>query len=136
MKIDLNPFHLSPDVKTFAGVIGIVGSIWTAGEAISGKIYDFGKVQTRILDRLENNEKQIGDMKNDVVPRINLLEQATNAAKNEAAAGKQLVLDMKENLNDLRNLALQNLHLSQSHTEDIKATREAVAPKEAPIGPP
>ena len=126
-----NPFTWPSDMKNLAGVatlvITILGASWGAAESIGGKIYAYAQNQTKIIESLEG-------IKKDVVPRVVKLESDIIETKTNAAAAKQRVDDMAENLKELKSLAQQNLTVSQSHSVDIKATRQAVAPSDAPDG--
>ena len=126
-----NPLRWSPDLKSLSSLITLVGAIVssTVGGAwwIGGKIYDFSKSQTVIIQHIKSIE-------DGVVPRVVKLESDIIETKTNAAAAKQRVDDMAENLKELKSLAQQNLTVSQSHSVDIKATRQAVAPSDAPDG--
>lgn len=155
MALEPNPFKWSQNLKTLTqGVVlitTIIGSAWGAASYIGGKIYAFAEVQTTIVQQLHGVESQLTEAKNsiaaenrardaslnglkgDLAPRIDRLEGAVHDAQTEAAAAKQRVTDMTSDLADLKDLAHQNLRLSASHDDDIKATRRAVAPKPGDI---
>ena len=129
MSIDPNPFNWSPNIKTIGGlaaiIVTIVGASWSAADTIASKIYAFAQGQTQVIGAIEALRS---DLKDDVVPRVTKLEQEIGDAKADAAATKQRVDDMGQQLGDIKTLTQQNLTLSRSHDADIKATRQAVAP--------
>jgi hypothetical protein len=147
----MNPLGWSQNAKALSQLITviltIIGSATGGAAYIGGKIYAFAEIQTTIVQQLRGVQGQIGEakaaleaqngerdralavLKAEVVPRIADLERAVTTAQSNAAATKQLVDDMKGDLGDLKDLARQNLRISASHDDDIKATRRAVAPK-------
>lgn len=151
MTLEPNPFKWSQNLKTLTqGVVlisTIIGSAWGAASYIGGTIYHFAEVQTTIIQQIKGVQVQLSDAKSAVadsntqreralnslegkiVPRVDKLEDAIQDAKTEAAAAKQRVDDMKEALIEIKSLTRQSLDKAASHDDDIKATRNAVAPK-------
>lgn len=130
MKFDLA--NWSPDVKGVTGVVvlvtTIIGASWRAADYIGGQIYDFARGQERIVERLDDMKKTLAM----TIPRIEVLEHDAAIAATAAAAAKAKVEDMKEDLQVLKGIGLQNLSVSQSHSADIKATRDALSPPTQP----
>jgi hypothetical protein len=148
MKLEPDPRKWSPDAKVlgrtflqvFPVVSAIAGGVWYIGSGV----YSVAATQTRMLDKIEIMQTQLGEtktslqdenkqrigafdsLKNEVVPRIDTLERAVHSAENEATAVRTRAEDMKKTLDRLEDLALQNLSVSKSHSADIKATRDAV----------
>lgn len=142
---------MTPGGRSFAGVISVCASIIVpvgGGAAyIGGRIYDFSKAQTSVLEHLKNAQEAItglkGDisqsttaqdrsreaLKNDITPRLDKLETAVIETKTEAAAAKARLEDFKQTLDEVKSIGQLNLAVSQSHTPDIKATRKALAPQ-------
>lgn len=157
MKIEPNPARWSPDAKAlgrtflqvFPVVVSIIGGVWYIGSGM----YSVGAQQARMLDKIEVMQAQIGDaktaiqdenkqregafigLKGEISPRIDKLETAVHTAESEASAAHARADDMKRSLDRLEDLAVRNLNVSESHDADIRATRNAVAPKDDP-GPP
>lgn len=145
--MELNPLRWSPNMKTVTGLLALVGSIW--GAAVPGvqAIYHLAEVQTTVLAKIQGvqvqlsetkaalvdenvqRDKSLGALKTEIVPRIVKLEDTVSETKADAAAAKQRADDLKEQIGDLKNLARQSLDVAKSHDEDIRATRQAVAPK-------
>jgi hypothetical protein len=141
-------------VLSAAGLcVSIIGSIGAGAFYIGGKIYDFSKAQTSMLEHLRSAEGQIlglktdistsvaaqdhsrEALKNDIVPRIDKLDTAVIETKTEAAAAKAKLEDFKETLDEVRGLAKANLAVSQSHSQDITATRQDVAATRSALTP-
>lgn len=142
---------MTPGGRSFVGIVSLCASIIVpvgGGAAyIGGRIYDFSKAQTSMLEHLKNAEGQIsglkGDiaqsvtvqdrsreaLKNDITPRLDRLESAVTETKTEAAAAKARLEDFKQTLDEVKSIGQANLAVSQSHTPDIKATRKALAPQ-------
>jgi chromosome segregation ATPase len=139
---------MTPGGRSTAGIISVCMSIIVpvgGGAAyIGGKIYDFSKAQTSVLEHLKNAQEAITGLKvdigqstasqdrsrealkNDIVPRIDKLESTVVETKTEAAAAKARLEDFKETLDEVKSLGQANLAVSQSHTPDIRATRRAL----------
>ena len=157
MKLDPNPAHWSSDAKTLSHlitlVITIVGSIGGGAWYLGGKIYEFAETQTMMAQQLKDvqgqvieakaaahaegdmREKSITGLRTDMLPRIDRLEAAVQKAETEASAVRARSDDMKEDLRRILDVAQRNLNVTESHGADIKATRDAVAPKDPPAPP-
>lgn len=153
MSLDPNPFRWSANVKTMGGLLALVGSIWGSADYIGGKIYHFAEIQTAMLAKIngvqtqlseakaaladENvqRDRSLGALKGEVVPRIEKLETSVSEARADTAAAKQRADDLKEQIGDIKNIALQSLGIARSHDADIRATRRAVAPKAGDFPP-
>ena len=153
MKIE-NPKNWSADMKALGQliilVISIVGSVGGFGIYVGSGIYKLAEIQTLTMFQLrtlqtqmveaqgalvESNKQRevsINGLKLELSPRIDTLETAIHIAETEASAAKQRADDMKEDLRRILALTEKNLNVNESHTDDIKATREAVAPKGTP----
>lgn len=142
--VDPNPLHWSSDIKTISAilvmVVTVIGSSWKAADYIGEKIYTFAEIQTKTLEQLtqvksdivESNrarEQSLAQLSKALLPRIDTLEKAVNAAESEASAAKARADDMKDDLRALKGLASQNLAVSVSHSEAINATRAVIAPR-------
>jgi hypothetical protein len=136
-----NPINWSSDAKALAQlavlVITIIGSVGGLGIYLGDIKGEINAVQYELVDEKsalkESNEQRqssLNNLKGEVIPRIDNLERAVHAAETEASAAKQRSDDMKEDLKQLKDLAVRNLNVTESHDADIKATREAVAPKD------
>lgn len=157
MKLDPNPSHWSPDVKTLGHlvtiIITIVGSVGGGAWYLGREIYVFAEAQTRMVQQLktvqgqvveaklaahdegETREKSITGLRSDIMPRIDRLEGAVQKAETEAAAVRTRADDMKEDLRRILDVAQRNLNVTESHGADIRATRDAVSPRDGPAPP-
>ena len=149
MTVVLNPFQWNANIKTLLGVLSICGSTLGGANYIGGKIYEFAKVQTAMIEHIKTAERGLVDLKidlattsakqdtardssisglkNSIEPRIQRLEEQTNAAAIDASAARQQVVDMQRTLDRVENLGKEHLAVSQSHTPDIRATAKALA---------
>ena len=150
-RLETNPFRWSPDIKALSQlvtlIVTIVGSAAGGAIYIGEQIYSFAETQTKMVQSQvieakaaaheEGNvrEKSITELRVVLAPRIEKLEDAVQKAETEASAARQRIDDMKEDLRQLKDLAQRNLTVTESHGADIRATRDAVAPKDDP-GPP
>jgi peptidoglycan hydrolase CwlO-like protein len=150
MRVDPNPFNWSADIKALAQLIMLIGTISGWAIYLGDKVYQFAEAQTHMIEQIKTvhaqiveqkaeiqdtnrqREVSIAELRGNLDPRIAALEQAVHTAETEAAAAKMRADDMKEDLKQLKDLAVRNLNVTESHGADIKATREAVAPKEGP----
>lgn len=149
--MSMNPFSWSANWRAVGQlvtlVITIVSSVGGLAVYVGGGVWHVAEQQTTISQQLQRvqselidakaalvaqdgaREKAIGALKSDVAPRIEDLEKSVNSVKADAAATKQRVDDMREDLLAIKGITTRTLSFTQSHDDDIRATREAVAPK-------
>lgn len=146
--MNLNPIRWSADMKAISQlitlVITIIGSVGSLAAYLGSEIYKFAVAQTMMVQELRVVQNQLSDektaiidenkqrtvsltgLKTELVPRIQILENAINKAEQDASAARQRADDMKEDLRNLKDLATRNLSVTESHDADIRATRKAV----------
>lgn len=105
-------------------------SLVSTVQDIAKQVRDESAAQDHIIDHVKSAEKDIGALKSALVDD----QRAIAQTQSDAAAAKVRVDDIKEDLKRIEALVTQNLAISQAHSEDIRATRNAVAPR--PRTPP
>lgn len=161
MTIEPNPLRWSSDFRKTAaifsyvvGALGLMGSIWGAAEHLGSQIYYLAEVQTRIVMRLDGlqgqmtdakteignqavlRDRSIGTLKTDLAPRIDNLEKEIHAAKEDAAAAKQQITDIKEGVAEIRGLAHQTFDTVRAHDDVLSRTQRDVAATRRVVQPP
>jgi hypothetical protein len=127
---------LGPIMRTLGAVIAVCGTLGAGAKYIGESIYDFAKVQTLMIEHIKGAEKAISGLGDDQKSlKAGLVQEhadaataagaAMSAAKNAADAIPPLRMDIeviKTKVEDIQQI-------TKSHDEDIKVTRNAVAPK-------
>jgi chromosome segregation ATPase len=149
---DIKILNKSLNLKAVGAVIGIVlpitGSI-VGGFGYAGeKFYNFAEQQTRLADavmmlnnKIEDGLTREGKARDGVI--TNLREelrdvktdlQSTKANANTAAIDAMGLetnfKNLEKSVDEIKSIVTQTDKITRSHDEDIRATRQAVAPRD------
>jgi regulator of replication initiation timing len=153
VSIEPNPFHWSPNMKALSALLSLLVMLGGSAKYLGGEIYYFAEAQTLMSQRVLALQGQMNDakiaigdenvqrdksltlLKTELSPRIDNLEKVVQSTQMEAAAAKQQIIDMKDDLSRIEVLSQENLKVTNEHTstinetrDDIRATKNAVLP--------
>lgn len=111
--------------KTLIGLLTICAFIGGSAKYLGGMVYDISAAQTRMLDRMETTDSNYKI----IMSRVSTIESNANTAAISAAKVEQKLDGFEKILDEVKSIGQKNLDVSNSHSEAITATRNAVAPR-------
>jgi septal ring factor EnvC (AmiA/AmiB activator) len=114
------------EISTVNDLARDVPELTSAFKEFTTKFDDQIKIQSVIVEHVKNTEKDIGNLRD----QLKSDERAISDTNTDAAATRARLNDVKDDLEKIESLATQNLDVSRGHDADIKATRNAVAPRD------